>query len=414
MRVSVFTPTHNPRYLQECYESLAAQSFPDWEWIVLLNGKASSWTPPKDDPRVRVERASGLRGVGAAKQEACARATGEILVELDHDDRLLPAALIEIVDAFTARPDAVLAYSDFAHINEDGSPSDNQFDLSHGWQYDWESSGGARFLRCHAMAPTPHNIGYIWYAPNHVRAFRRSAYEAVGGYDAARTILDDHDLMIRLFQHGSFVHIPKLLYLQRFHQRNAQADPATNARIQDETVELYLEHIEDLALAWSAREGRHSLAFRMPTTVGDLEIDERFTIAQVDTVPGRFDLPDDSVGVIKAVDILQRLPERSWFLNECYRVLCHGGLLLTDTPSTDGRGAFQDPSHVSFYNENSFSYLVRAELRVTIPTLIAQLQVSHLRTYFPSEVHEQIDIPYVKANLLAVKDGPRQGGPLFL
>ena len=33
------------------------------------------------------------------------------------------------------------------------------------------------------------------------------------------------------------------------------------------------------------------------------------------------------------------------------------------TPSTDGRGAFQDPTHVSFYNENSFWYFTDRRLR---------------------------------------------------
>ena len=31
-------------------------------------------------------------------------------------------------------------------------------------------------------------------------------------------------------------------------------------------------------------------------------------------------------------------------------------MLLSLTPSTDGRGAYQDPTHVAFYNENSFWY----------------------------------------------------------
>jgi SAM-dependent methyltransferase len=247
-----------------------------------------------------------------------------------------------------------------------------------------------------------------------VRAFRRNAYDAVGGYDPARAILDDHELMIRLFQYGDFVHIPKLLYLQRMHQRNTQSVPTTNAEIQEETIELYLEHIEELALAWAGREGLASLALRTASTVEPAELDERFQVGEVDPRADRLALPDDSVGVIKAIDILQRVPDRAWFLNECYRVLRHGGLLLTDTPSTDGRGAFQDPSHVAFYNENSFMYLTRAELRPTIPTLTARLQVSHLRTYYPSQVHEDINIPYVKANLIAIKDGPRQGGPLFV
>jgi len=37
-----------------------------------------------------------------------------------------------------------------------------------------------------------------------------------------------------------------------------------------------------------------------------------------------------------------------------------------------------------------------------------------LLTYWPSEVHEKMNIPYVKANLIAIKDGPRQGGPLHV
>jgi len=40
--------------------------------------------------------------------------------------------------------------------------------------------------------------------------------------------------------------------------------------------------------------------------------------------------------------------------------------------------------------------------------------VSHLRTFYPSPTHEQGFTPYVQANLLAIKEGPRQGGPLLV
>jgi glycosyl transferase family 2 len=412
--VSVFTPTNNPRFLDDCFDSLIAQSFSDWEWVVLLNGKVASWAPPQADPRVRVERAVGrVRGVGAAKRAACELATGDILVELDHDDRLAPTALAEVVDTLTAHPGASLVFSDFAQINDDGSPNNDRFNLDNGWQYSPEDSNGTTYLRCHAMAASPHNVGYIWYAPNHVRAFRRSAYEKVGGYDASLTILDDHDLMIRLFEIGEFVHIPHCLYLQRMHRRNTQSDPTINAEIQTGTIELYRSHIEHLALAWATRSGLACFALRTPTTVGEAELDEHFTQLTIDPADTRFDVGAGEVGVIKAVDILQRVPDRARFLNETYRAMSHAGVLLSDTASTDGRGAFQDPSHVCFYNENSFSYLTQSRLRPTIPTLQARWQVSHLTTYYPSPVHEDIDIPYVKANLLAIKDGPRQGGPLL-
>ncbi len=135
MRVSVFTPSHDTRYLDLAYGSLPDQSFSDWEWIVLLNGRASAWKPPADDPRVRVSRAPArLRGVGALKRAACELASGEILVELDHDDQLSRGCLTQLIDAF-GDDSVVLAYSDFAQINADGSPNRERFDPSYGWVY---------------------------------------------------------------------------------------------------------------------------------------------------------------------------------------------------------------------------------------------------------------------------------------
>lgn len=413
MRVSVFTPTHNPRWLDDCYRSLTAQTLPDWEWVVLLNGKAGNWSPPQPDRRVKVERA-GVKGVGAAKRAACELATGDLLVELDHDDVLVSDCLETLVVAADARPNAALIYSDFAQINADGSPNSTTFNLNNGWEYSPCVVDGVEQLRCHAMKPSPHNVGYIWYAPNHVRAFRRTAYDAVGGYDASLAILDDQDLMTRLYQHGEFAHVDKLLYLQRWYPGNTQVDPKINAEIQERTVEFYRDHIEGLTLAWAGRAGLATVSLDTPTSLGTPDIDARFARVRID--PGAPSLPydDNSVGAIKMLDVLQRVPDRAALLNECYRVLAHGGLLLTDTPSTDGRGAFQDPSHVAFYNENSFAYLTQLSMRPTIPALTARFQLSHLLTYWPSEVHEQMNIPYVKANLIAVKDGPRQGGPLYV
>ena len=39
-------------------------------------------------------------------------------------------------------------------------------------------------------------------------------------------------------------------------------------------------------------------------------------------------------------------------------------------------------------------------------------QVSILTTYFPTEWHYENNIPYVNANLVAIKGGARQGGKL--
>jgi SAM-dependent methyltransferase len=43
-------------------------------------------------------------------------------------------------------------------------------------------------------------------------------------------------------------------------------------------------------------------------------------------------------------------------MEEIWRVLKPGGIFESSTPSTDGRGAFQDPTHISFWNRNSWLY----------------------------------------------------------
>lgn len=413
MRFSVFTPSHNPRYLDDCYDSLARQTLEDWEWIVLLNGDAPDWSPSREDERVRVMRAgAAIRGVGAAKREACEAATGDVLVELDHDDVLASTCLAEVADAFAADPGAVLVYSDFTQINEDGSRNDRRFNQSMGWVYDEVFVDGQWYLRCQAMAPLPHNIGYIWYAPNHVRAFRRDAYERVGGYNPSLEVLDDQDLMVRLYQDGEFSHLPRCLYMQRVHPANTQVDPAINAHIQQKTVEMYRESIVDLTKAWARRKHLVALGLRTSTSPDD-PVDPELEIQTIDPVAPRITAGDETAAIIVASEVLQRVPDRAALFNECYRVLAHGGVIFTHTPSTDGRGAFQDPSHVAFYNENSFRYVTQANLRTSLPALTARLQVSHQRTFHPTPWHEELKIPYVQANLLAVKDGPRMGGPLL-
>lgn len=417
-RISVFTVTHHPRFLDECLDSLLLQTYEDWEWIVLLNSGAR-WRPPHDDPRLRMFVDDSITGVGAAKRRACAEARGTVLVELDHDDILGSDALAQVAGAFDEHAGISLAYSHTAQILEDGSRDDSRFDVSNGWVYHDTTVDGRAVQYVEAMPPTPHNVSYIWFAPNHVRAYDRAAYERTGGYDATRHVLDDQDLMCKLYQVGDFHLIDKCLYLQRMHSRNTQSDADTNAFIQQETVALYDTYIEANALAWADRQGLLALdlgaAHNRPG--GYLGVDQHpgADVDIVATLPDRMPVDDNSVGVIRAVDFLEHVSDKVGLINELYRALAPGGLLLSQTPSSDGRGAYQDPTHVAFYNENSFWYYTERQYRNFVPEIKAAFQVSRLVTYFPTEWHEQHRIPYVTANLIALKDAtPRNGGRLLI
>src|ERR1035437_8874995 len=65
---------------------------------------------------------------------------------------------------------------------------------------------------------------------------------------------------------------------------------------------------------------------------------------------------DSTVEAIKAWDIFEHLPSKFLTMNEAHRVLRPGGQLDLFIPTTDGRGAFQDPTHVSFWTPNDLFY----------------------------------------------------------
>jgi hypothetical protein len=92
-------------------------------------------------------------------------------------------------------------------------------------------------------------------------------------------------------------------------------------------------------------------------------------------------------------------------MDEIHRVLVPGGWFISKTPSTDGRGAFQDYDHVSFWNENSFLYWTNKEQAEYHDNTKAIFQAYKLETNYPNEWARQKDIKYVEAHLVAIKDG---------
>ena len=65
---------------------------------------------------------------------------------------------------------------------------------------------------------------------------------------------------------------------------------------------------------------------------------------------------DNSVDHIQAYDLVEHIHDPVHLMNEAWRVLKEGGTFEILVPSSTGLGAFQDPTHVSFWNENSFLY----------------------------------------------------------
>jgi hypothetical protein len=256
--VSVFTPMSavGRPYFDEAYRSLCAQTHKNWEWVVLTNhgGSIPLGHPAIYDRRVRLIHNDALNGIGALKREACARARGDVLVELDHDDILTPDALHEIRRAFDDGADFV--YSDFAEFH-DNTWAPRIYPPVYGWKsYRFEYEGH-KLLAQVAPQATPQTLRTVLYSPNHVRAWRTSAYWRVGGHDASMPVMDDHDLVVRCYLDGMrFQHIAKCLYLYRLHNNSVVL--SRNAEVQTARVRSYEKFCWQLAemcgRVWTGRD----------------------------------------------------------------------------------------------------------------------------------------------------------------
>jgi len=237
--VSVFTPSFRTGHrIWKPYTSLLSQTYVDWEWVIVDDSDDDGATfkmlseMASNDARIRVYRESQHSGkIGNVKKTACNLSRGEFLVELDHDDELTPKALDWVVQAFEAYPEAGFVYTDSAECGEDGSPVMYPPGWGFGYgKYRAEVHGGITYQVIVSPNINPKTIRHIVAAPNHIRAWRKSVYDSIGGHNPLLHVADDYELMVRTFLHTRMVHIPRLGYVQ---YRNENGNTSLGVRNKD-------------------------------------------------------------------------------------------------------------------------------------------------------------------------------------
>ncbi len=68
---------------------------------------------------------------------------------------------------------------------------------------------------------------------------------------------------------------------------------------------------------------------------------------------------DEYADIIIAIDVLEHLDDFVASLEECYRILKMGGLLIMQLPYAGCIESFRDPTHRWFFTEESMDYFVR-------------------------------------------------------
>lgn len=139
-------------------------------------------------------------GLTHALIEGCNLARGAFIARLDVGDAMATQRLQRQVEAFQQHPELVLATS---YVEVCGPH----------WEPLWINRGSDQHPGQPQRVDTcPPEQGIAMDIPHHASVmFRRSAYEAVGGYRPEFYFGQDWDLWYRLASQGTFVHIPEVL-----------------------------------------------------------------------------------------------------------------------------------------------------------------------------------------------------------
>ncbi|WP_406320538.1 glycosyltransferase family 2 protein [Streptomyces sp. NBC_01637] len=127
--VSVVIPCHDyARYLPEAVSSVLAQTFRDWELVIVDDGStdntvevAQALIARHPDRRIRlVQQSNG--GVSAARNTGIETSTGRYILPLDADDVIAATMLEKTVGVLDSDPGIAIASTDVFTFTDDDLP----------------------------------------------------------------------------------------------------------------------------------------------------------------------------------------------------------------------------------------------------------------------------------------------------
>ncbi|MYE26791.1 MAG: glycosyltransferase family 2 protein [Chloroflexi bacterium] len=202
--VSVVMPVFNgERFLAEAIESILAQTFTDFEFIIVDDGSEDRSADiigsyAEKDDRIRFVKLGRNRGEADARNHGIAFARGEFIAAMDCDDVSLPLRLQRQLDVLARNPEIGVLGTGAQAVNEELRPLFN-FDLP----------------QQHALIVFNLFVGSFFIHPSTM--MRRDVLSDVGGYEPSRLTAPDTELWSRLMWRTRFANLPERLLLYRWH-----------------------------------------------------------------------------------------------------------------------------------------------------------------------------------------------------
>ncbi len=197
--VSVVIPSfRGGAFLRDAIASVQAQTFEDWELIVILDGCEDDLSEiERDDDRIRTFHQEN-RGECVSRNVGIGHARSDLIALLDDDDRMLPDRLRVQVDVMRDQRVGV-CHSQYRVIDERGSI------IGEG---ESRESQYIDFLRAD---------GFILIS---TAMIRRRHIEEVGGFNPLFLLSGDLELLYRIAREHDFAFLPEVLTEYRRHGSN--------------------------------------------------------------------------------------------------------------------------------------------------------------------------------------------------
>jgi glycosyltransferase involved in cell wall biosynthesis len=207
--ITTIIPAYNgvSRYLEQAMTSVLAQSFAQEMELIVVDDASTDGTEQlvRRYPNVRYVRRTQNGGQAAARNDGARLTKGEFLTFLDQDDLWEPTFLEDTLAVIDKHPDAAVVHADGFQVTEHNEILHYDAAMKH-------TNSITQILRGGHDVATSGSL------------FRRTCFDAIGGYDEQLTICEDIDLAIRFYQHFPVIHLPKPLYRHRLYGHNASRD----------------------------------------------------------------------------------------------------------------------------------------------------------------------------------------------